>query len=157
MNQEVQKDGRMSYRIGNLRVRLVRDSSTPSDSKTIRGTRDAASVARASLEGADREHFIVLLLNTKHAVIGVNTVSIGGLSSAPVHPREVFKPALISGAASIIVAHNHPSGDPEPSRDDLLITEQLRAAGRILGIELLDHIVVGEPGFVSMRETRKGF
>lgn len=146
----------MAYRIGHLRVRLVRDSSVPSEAKTIRGTQDAATIARAMLEGADREHFIGLLLNTKHGVIGVNTVSVGGLSSASVHPREVFKPAIIAGAAAIIVAHNHPSGDPEPSRDDLLITETLRSAGRLLGVELLDHIVLGEHSYVSMRESRQG-
>lgn len=152
----VEKDGRMAYRIGRLRVHLVRDSSVPAEAKTVRGAQDAAAIARAMLEGADREHFVVLLLNTRNGVIGVNEVSVGGLASAPVHPREVFKPAIIAGAAAVILAHNHPSGDPTPSRDDEAITEQVRAAGRVLGIEVLDHIVLGEPGWTSMRVDRKG-
>ncbi len=152
----VERDGKMAYRIGHYRVRLVRDSSVPSEVRTVRTSADVAAIARTMLEGADREHFIVLLLNTRHGVIGVNTVSVGGLASAPVHPREVFKPAIVAGAAAVILAHNHPSGDPEPSRDDLAVTVQIRAAGALLGIEVLDHIIVGEHGYVSLRESRQG-
>lgn len=144
------------YRISVVRCQMVRDGSVQVDSRTVRTAADIAEIARTYLDGADREHFIVLLLNAKHRVIGVNTVSIGGLTSSMVHPREVFKPAIVASAAAVIVAHNHPSGDPEPSRDDILITEQLRAAGRLMGIEVLDHIIIGEPGFVSLRERREG-
>lgn len=155
----VQREGKSSYRIGHYRVQLVRDSSVPSEVKTVRTAQDVAGIVRAMLEGADREHFVVLLLNTRHGVIGVNTVSVGGLASAPVHPREVFKPAVIASAAAVILGHNHPSGDPTPSRDDIVITEQLRAAGKLLGIEVLDHIIIGNGTnrYISLRETNQGF
>lgn len=140
------------YRIPVCRVMLVRERTLAAEVKTIRGAADAASVLRGYLTGVDREHFVVLCLNTRHRVTAINTVSIGGLSGAPVHPREVFKPAILANSAAIILGHNHPSGDPEPSYDDRRITEQLVAAGRILGIEVLDHIIVGDDRFISMRE-----
>src|SRR5438552_2057531 len=90
-------------------------------------------------------------------LLGIADVSVGGLASAPVHPREVFKEAIRHSAAAVIVVHNHPSGHPEPSGDDVAITAQLRAAGRLMGIEILDHIIIGERAFVSLREQRQGF
>ncbi len=93
---------------------------------------------------ADREHFVILILNTKNQINAVHTVSIGNLSQTLVHPREVFKAAILGNAASIILAHNHPSGDPTPSRDDELITSRLRRAGNLLGINLLDHVILGD-------------
>ena len=124
----------------------------PPQRRIIRSAADAAALC-ASMHTLDREH----LHNTRHEVLGVADVSIGGLASAPVHPREVFKEAIRHSAAGMIVVHNHPSGHPEPSRDDILITEQLRAAGRLMGIEVLDHIIIGERAFVSLREQRQGF
>lgn len=103
----------------------------------------AARIINKYLEGADREHLIVLLLNTKNKIIGINTVHVGSLNSSMVHPREVFKPAILGNAASIIVAHNHPSGEVFPSSEDLEVTRDLKEAGKILGIEVLDHIIVG--------------
>jgi len=128
----------------------------PPQRRIIRSAADAAALC-ASMHTLDREHFRAILLNTRHEVLGVADVSIGGLASAPVHPREVFKEAIRHSAAGVIVVHNHPSGHPEPSRDDILITEQLRAAGRLMGIEVLDHIIIGERAFVSLREQRQGF
>ena len=128
----------------------------PPQRRIIRSAADAAALC-ASMHTLDREHFRAILLNTRHEVLGVADVSIGGLASAPVHPREVFKEAVRHSAAGVIVVHNHPSGHPEPSRDDILITEQLRAAGRLMGIEVLDHIIIGERAFVSLREQRQGF
>jgi len=128
----------------------------PPQRRIIRSAADAAALC-ASMHTLDREHFRAILLNTRHEVLGVADVSIGGLASAPVHPREVFKEAIRHSAAGMIVVHNHPSGHPEPSRDDILITEQLRAAGRLMGIEVLDHIIIGERAFVSLREQRQGF
>jgi DNA repair protein RadC len=148
----VRKTGRREYRVGILRVRLVRDSSIPGQ-RCISGPADAARIASTYLDGADREHFVTLLLNTRHEVLGMNTVSIGGLASAPVHPREVYKAAILAGAASVLCIHNHPSGHVEPSRDDLALTSQLIAAGRLLGIEVLDHIILGADGrYASLRE-----
>ena len=123
------------------------------DRLKIRSPRDAVDLLCNHLDGADREHFVVVLLDTKGHIIGVSTVSVGDLSSAIVHPREVFKPAILSNAASIILAHNHPSGDPTPSSDDTAVTRRLHEAGELLGIEVLDHVVIGELGrYVSFKE-----
>jgi len=91
------------------------------------------------------------LLNQKNGIIGINTVSVGNLSSSIVHPREVFKPAIVAGAASIIVAHNHPSGDPTPSSNDIYVTTRLKEAGDILGIAVLDHVIIGDGCYVSLK------
>lgn len=99
-----------------------------------------------------RETFIALYLDGRRRLIKAHMVSIGTLTANLVHPREVFAPALICGAASIVVAHNHPSGDPTPSSDDRLLTERLHQGGRLLGINLDDHIVFGTEGYVSMRQ-----
>lgn len=102
---------------------------------------------------ADRETFVALYLNTKNRVIKKEVVSFGSLNANVVHPREVYKEAILNSAASVIVSHNHPSGDPTPSREDLEITEKLYQAGNIIGINLLDHVIIGEGGyFYSMKE-----
>jgi DNA repair protein RadC len=100
----------------------------------------------------DREHFRVVLLNTKNQVLAVETISVGGLSSSLVHPREVFKRAIQRSAAALILVHNHPSGDPTPSSEDLEVTKRLQEAGKILGIEVLDHIIIGDHQFISLKE-----
>jgi len=100
----------------------------------------------------DREQFMVILLNAKNHVIDVESVSEGTLTASLVHPREVFKAAIRRSAYAIILAHNHPSGDPSPSREDRAITERLISAGRLLGIEVLDHLIVGDGRYVSFRE-----
>ncbi len=123
----------------------------------IRSAADAAAAVSASMRYLDREHFRAVLLNTKHEVLDVVEVSVGGLASAPVHPREVFTEAVRRSAAAVIVVHNHPSGDAQPSRDDVMITEQLRAAGRLIGIELLDHLIIGDGTYTSLRDLRLGF
>lgn len=123
----------------------------------IRSAADAAAAVSASMRGLDREHFRAILLNTKHEVLEVVDISVGGLASAPVHPREVFTEAVRRCAAAVIVVHNHPSGDAQPSRDDVMITEQLRAAGRLIGIELLDHLIIGDGTYTSLRDLRLGF
>jgi len=104
----------------------------------IRSPGDAAALFSDRLKDVDREHLLVLMLDTKQHVIGINTVSIGSMDSSLVHPREVFKPAIIGNAASIILAHNHPSGDPMPSQEDRRATERIVQAGKILGMEMLD-------------------
>ena len=104
------------------------------------------------LDGADRECFIVLCLDIKNQPTAINVCHIGSLNSSIVHPREVLKPAIISNAASIIVAHNHPSNDPTPSREDLEVTKRLIEAGKVVGIEVLDHLIVCEESFISLKE-----
>lgn len=100
----------------------------------------------------DREMFCEVLLDTKNKPIRMETISVGTLNRTMVHPREVFRPAIRQGANSLIVAHNHPSGDPEPSPEDIAITRRLEEAGKLLGIPLLDHIVIGRGKFVSLRQ-----
>ncbi len=102
---------------------------------------------------APKEHFLAVLLNTRHLPIGVELVSVGSLNASIVHPREVFRPAILGSAASVILAHNHPSGDPTPSEDDLEITQRLRRVGEMLGIEVLDHLILGQGAPFSMREA----
>ena len=112
----------------------------------------AAQLLKGRLQGLDREHFQVMLLNTKNALLGIETVSIGTLSSSLVHPREVFKQAIKRSASAIILVHNHPSGSCEPSRQDKTVTEQIMKAGEIVGIEVIDHIIIGENCYYSFRE-----
>ncbi len=119
---------------------------------TIRSPKDAEAVVAERLRYQEQEHFLVVLLNTKHHVLGVETVSVGGLSSSVVHPRDIFKSPVRRNAAAVILAHNHPSGDPTPSREDIDVTKRLAEAGKLLGIEVLDHIVVGDNRYVSFRE-----
>lgn len=106
-------------------------------------------------EDKDREIFTVLFVNSKLKVIGFNIVSIGSLNQSVVHPREVFKPAILANAANIILCHNHPSGDPVPSLDDKHITQRLIEAGKLLGIEVIDHVIIGDDNYCSMRESTK--
>ncbi|MDR7418671.1 MAG: DNA repair protein RadC [Armatimonadota bacterium] len=118
----------------------------------VRTPSDVAALVGPQMRHLDREHFRVVLLNTRHEVLGVPAVAIGGLDSAPIHPREVFKEAVKHSAAAIVLVHNHPSGNPEPSGDDLRITARLSEAGRVVGIDVLDHVIIGDGRFVSLRE-----
>ncbi|AIC95173.1 MULTISPECIES: RadC family protein [Shouchella] len=117
---------------------------------------DAVQIVADDLIGIHQEHFVVLYLNTKNYVIKQKTVFIGSLNASIVHPREVFKEALRTSSAAVICLHNHPSGDPSPSPEDINVTKRLNEAGRILGISLLDHIIIGdETHYVSLKE--RGF
>ncbi len=118
----------------------------------LTGPDDVADLFMAEMAGLDREHFRAVLLNTKNRILGVRTISIGSLNASVVHAREVFKAAVAESAQAIVLIHNHPSGLPEPSAEDILVTERLCEAGRILGIEVLDHIIVGSHGYVSLKE-----
>ncbi len=115
--------------------------------------RDAAAILVPLLQDEPSEVFAMLCLSTKRRVIAFHEVSRGSLDATLVHPREVFKAAILANAAAIIVAHVHPSGDPTPSPDDLALTRQLAAAGTLLGIEVLDHVIVGDHRYLSFRET----
>lgn len=124
------------------RCSLVRERELPE--RAVRNSDDIAALLAPLLADQDREHFVVILLNGKHKPVGVNVVSIGSLNATITHPREVFKPAILGSAAAIILAHNHPSGDPTPSPEDDAITKRLREAGELLGIRVLDHVVLGD-------------
>lgn len=116
----------------------------------IRGPEDVLAHVR-DLPRARREHFVVLLLNARHEMQRRETVSIGSLNASIVHPREVFLPAILHSAASLVLVHNHPSGDPEPSDEDLDITRRLLEVGDLVGIGVLDHVIVAARGMVSFR------
>jgi len=118
----------------------------------VSGPSDVAELFMREMGGLDREHFRALLLDTKNRILGVRTISIGSLNSSVVHAREVFKAAVAESAQAIVLIHNHPSGLPEPSSEDVAVTRRLAEAGRILGIEILDHVIVGDQGFSSLKE-----
>jgi len=130
------------------RLSLFTEDAKPS----IGGPRDVANLLMPDLRYQKKEILKSLLLDTKNRVLAIRTVSIGDLSSSIVHPREVFKDAVVISAAALIVAHNHPSGDPAPSAEDVAVTKRLIGAGEIMGIDLLDHIVIGDGVFVSLKE-----
>ena len=138
-------------RIPKYKVQLVRDGSALYNSDEISEPNVAAEIIQKYLEKEDRENLIVLMLNSKNKVVGINTVSVGSLDGSPAHPREIFKPAILSNAARIILAHNHPSGDTTPSEADIGITNRINNAGKTLGIPMLDHIIVGGENWVSMK------
>lgn len=150
------------YKIGSYRVSVVRDGATGpvefEDALVSTPALSADLLRRYIPAGDPREHFVLMGLTVKHRVIGLHTISVGCLTSSLVHPREVFRPAILMGAAAIVVCHNHPSGDPEPSAEDLALTRRLTAAGTLLGIEVLDHVILGdETGtckwkYVSLKE-----
>ncbi|MBA9025730.1 DNA repair protein RadC [Peribacillus huizhouensis] len=125
------------------------------DRYVIRSPEDGAKYCMEEMRFLTQEHFITLYLNTKNQVIHKQTIFIGSLNASIVHPREVYKEAFRRSAASIICLHNHPSGDPSPSREDIEVTKRLVECGKIIGIELLDHIIIGEHKFVSLKE--KGY
>lgn len=138
-----------------LGIKLVRlDSVANRDPEgRIRSPRSISQLLAPLYRGADREMLSAVLLTTKNTVIGVSVVSVGDLSSSIVHPREVLKPAILANAASIIIAHNHPSGDTIPSSEDIAVTKRLAEACENMGIELLDHVILGDEGFFrSMKE-----
>lgn len=117
----------------------------------IRSPQDAAGMVMEEMRHLDREHFVALLLNTKNQVLAREVVAVGTLSSSTVHPRELFKLAIRRSAAAVILLHNHPSGDPWPSQEDIQVTQRLIEAGRIIGIEVLDHIVIGDNKYISLK------
>ena len=131
--------------------RLAREG--PTERSRIRGPADVFDRCAPMLRDLMHEEFRVLMLNTQHAVLREIVVSRGTLDSSVIHPREVFKAAVIESAAALILVHNHPSGDPTPSPEDRLVTRQLQDAGRILGIPVVDHIVIGDARYVSFVEA----
>jgi DNA repair protein RadC len=128
------------------RVTLVREGQLPGYEHQFRSSADAARMLATYLADVDREHFVVCMLDQKNHVIGIHTVSMGSLTASIVHPREVFKAAILANAATILCGHNHPSGDPQPSQEDRAITQRLAEAGKLLGINVVDHIIIGSAG-----------
>jgi DNA repair protein RadC len=134
--------------------RLAREG--PLERTRIRGPRDVYDLCAPSMRDLSQEEFRVLLVNTQHAVVREIVVTRGTLDASIVHPREVFRAAITESAAAMILVHNHPSGDPVPSAEDRDVTRQLAEAGRLIGIPVLDHVVVGDGRFVSFVEAGLG-
>jgi DNA repair protein RadC len=130
--------------------RLAR--SVMNETVTVRSPKDVADLMTEELRYLQKEHFVCLFLNTKNHIVGQETLSMGSLNASIVHPREVFRAAIKRSSASIICVHNHPSGDPTPSSEDIQLTQRLVEAGEIIGIDVLDHIVIGDHSFVSLKE-----
>ncbi len=122
---------------------------------TIRSPKDAATYLMPDMVSLQQEHFVVLFLNVKNQILHKQTIFIGSLNASIVHPREIFREAVKRSAASIICAHNHPSGNPTPSAEDIDVTKRLLEAGKLMGIELLDHVIIGDHQFISLKE--KGY
>jgi len=122
---------------------------------TIRSPQDAATYLMPDMTSLNQEHFVVLFLNIKNQIIHKQTIFIGSLNASIVHPREIFREAVKRSAASIICAHNHPSGVPTPSTEDIEVTKRIVEAGYIIGIELIDHVIIGDHQYISLKE--KGY
>ena len=131
-----------------------RSKEEVSKKNKVQTAKDVASLVSSELRDKKKEHFLILSLDSRNNLIKISNVSIGTINANLVHPREVFKEAIQSMAASIILAHNHPSGDPEPSEDDLGITKRLTEAGKIIGIEILDHIIIAQDEVFSFKEKK---
>jgi DNA repair protein RadC len=131
-----------------VRVELVRESE-PIEPIALRGSGDVYNLLKDEVASWDRERFLTLLLDNKHVLIGIEEASVGCLTSAVVHPREIFKSIILASAAAFMMVHNHPSGDPTPSKEDIEITRRLREVGELMGVRVLDHIVIGKGRYVS--------
>jgi DNA repair protein RadC len=128
---------------------------TDEDRPQLRTPRSVAEYLLPQFGNRPVEQFGVLSLDTKHRVVRASILSIGTLDASVVHPREVFREAMAAGAAALVLFHNHPSGDPEPSEDDVLLTERLTAAGVLMGIDVLDHVILADVRYYSFREHRR--
>ena len=145
----------IAKRINIVSIKMVKESSFLYQTRQILSPKDAYEMIKEQLEGLDREQFIIACLNTKNEPTNITVVSVGSLNKAIVHPREVFKTAILSNAASIMAFHNHPSGETTPSQQDIQLTNRLYEAGELLGIKLLDHLIIGDGTFTSLKE--KGY
>ena len=140
--------------IPNYKITMVRDGSVPVRTCTIKAPEDAIPILQSYLKGLDRETFVAIALTTRNTPLGIHTVALGSLDSCIVHPREVFKFAILANAGALLCAHNHPSGDTTPSEDDLKLTKRLKEAGDLLGIEVIDHLIVAPDGHYTSLKAK---
>lgn len=149
----------MGARINVYSVELVRESAKIYElNKVVLRSQDARDIVESvfKLSSKTKEHLVMMSLNTKNECIGLHTIHIGSVNASIVHPREVLQPAILNNATSFIIFHNHPSGDATPSREDIEVTKRMVEAGNIIGIDLLDHIIIGAEGrYTSLKE--KGY
>lgn len=139
-------------RIGVIRLRLVKESSLYG-MKRFSQPWEAVELVRPLFDMADREMVVVMSLSTKLEPLALEVAAVGGINACSVDVRDIFKHSLLNNAAYVVCFHNHPSGDPEPSQEDKLLTKRIEDSGRLLGIPLIDHIIVGESGFYSFRQN----
>lgn len=137
-----------------VKIMLVKDVSNAYRAKQVSSQKTAASVVKEFLAGEDREVFIAINLDHSNRINNINIVSVGCVSQTIVHPREVFKAAILSNASNIVIAHNHPSGNSDASEEDIGITRRLFDCGELLGIKILDHIIIGDDEYTSLRLER---
>jgi DNA repair protein RadC len=142
-----------SMHIDVVRLEVVRDKTVEYGNKRINSPEDLATLGFKLIGNADREVFLTVCLSTKNTINAVHPVSMGSLNTSVVHPREVYKLAVINNSASVAFLHNHPSGDAEPSKEDIKVTRQLVDAGKVLGIRVLDHVIVGDEAFYSLSDN----
>ena len=153
--QKITKKGGFDMtRINFYTLKMIKEDSVLYEVPVIKSPAETYQAAKQllALHEEPEEHFCIFCLNTKNKIVGVHTISIGTLNASIVHPREVFKAAMLNNASGIVCLHNHPSGDPKPSQEDIKITRRLVEAGEIIGIEVLDHIIIGEQSYSSMKE-----
>lgn len=148
------------YEIPVVSLRIVRDAGIPAERGKIRSPADVATLLMSRMKDLDRETVVVVHLSTRQDllnILAIENVCTGSVNTNHVRMTEMFKGAILSNASAIILAHNHPSGDPTPSPEDVQLTGQTRKAGELLGIELLDHIIIGSGSFISLKERGLGF
>ena len=154
MKMNESKQIQSTFRAKFVRVQLVRESTiTYPAGEVMTCPHDIEFAARAVLNSYDREAFLVIHLDSKHKINSIEVIAVGTLNATLVHPRECLKGAILGNAAAICLVHNHPSGSCDPSPEDLALTHQLLAASEIIGIRVIDHLILGFPSFVSLRET----
>ena len=147
-------ENKHAKRVDIVSIKMVREGSTKYENRKIETPFDAYVLLKNFLEDSDREKLLVVCLDTKNQPINICTVSVGTLISSLVHPREVFKTAILSNSNQIMLAHNHPSGISAPSNEDKAMTSRIKDAGVILGIELIDHIIIGSNEYFSFKENK---
>ena len=147
-------ENKHAKRVDIVSIKMVREGSTKYENRKIETPFDAYVLLKRFLEDSDREKLLVVCLDTKNQPINICTVSVGTLNSSLVHPREVFKTAILSNSNQIMLAHNHPSGISAPSNEDKAMTNRIKDAGVILGIELIDHIIIGSNEYFSFKENK---
>ncbi len=155
LTQSAQFKSQPAKRVDIVSLRMVKETSLLYKNRSIKSPEDGFHLFKQFLGELDREYFVVMCLDVKNQPTHINVCHVGSLNSSIVHPREVMKTAILSNSCSIIVAHNHPSGNPSPSPEDIEVTKRLVEAGDIVGIDVLDHLIIGEDDFVSLKE--KGY
>jgi len=133
-------------------IKMVKEKNLEYSNNKISSPKDCANILKKFIGDYDREAVVVMALDTKNKINSITVASLGSLNSSIVHPREIFKTAILSNASSIIIGHNHPSGNDLPSKEDISVTLRIKESGKILGIDLLDHIIIGDDKYTSLKE-----